>query len=140
MSRTRNPLSTRPLPRGEGPRLGIFWLVGGKLVLASTPLDDCELYGEVLNEPRSHVDYWVQLQANETVPRDMEYEEAPRGRIVYNVKTKQFTLMADRCILARHDMVKRLLSELHLPKSTKLDTDYHYRCSVCLYGKDDDDE
>jgi hypothetical protein len=122
------------------PKLGIFWLVGGKLVLVSTPLDQCELYGNVLNEPRSHVDFWTELQSKGVVPRETEYEEAPRGRVVYNVKTKQFTLMTDRCILSRPAIVKEILRELHLPKGTNLDGDFHYRCSVCQYGSDDDDE
>jgi hypothetical protein len=134
--------SKQPRRPPEQPKLGIFWLVADELVLVSTPLDQCELYGDVMNEPRSHVDYWAELQAKGRAPRGAEYEEFARGRVVHNVKTKQYTLMADKCILARTDVVKRILSELHLPKNTMLDTDFHYRCSVCLYGthEDDDDE
>jgi hypothetical protein len=134
--------SKQPTRPPSEPKLGIFWLVGKDLVIASTPLEQCELYGDVLNEPRSHVDYWTALQGNGTVPREMEYEEAPRGRVVYNAKTKQFTLMADKHILAERKVVKDILCELGLPKTTKLDTDFHYRCARCLYGGSDgeDDE
>jgi hypothetical protein len=27
-----------------------------------------------------------------------------------------------------------------LPKSTKMDSDQHYKCFRCLYGRDDDDD
>jgi hypothetical protein len=135
----QRPRSLKSQP-DAGEKLGIFWLVGKDLVIAETPLEECELYSDVMNEPRSHVDYWASLQEKGTVPREMEYEESPRGRTVYNTKTKQFTLMADKHILADSKVVKAIIRELHLPKGTNLDGDYHYRCSVCLYGSDDDDE
>jgi hypothetical protein len=120
--------------------VGIFWLVGKRLVLAGTPLDQAQSYGECKNFPISHIDYWAELQRDGSVPPEMEYEEAPRGRIVYNTTTQQFTLMADRCILGNAMVVRKILSQLHLPTNTKLDTDYHYRCSRCLYGAHDYDE
>ena len=130
----------QPKRQPEEPRLGIFWLVDDELVIASTPLVQCEPYGDVMNEPRSHVEYWAELQSGGRVPREIEYEEPPRGRVVYSVKTKQYTLIADRCILAKHAIVKRICHELQLPKDTKTDSDLHYRCSACLHKHDHDDE
>jgi hypothetical protein len=64
---------------------------------------------------------------------ESEYEEFPRGRVMYNTKTQRFTLLADRCILRDKDAVSRIMSELHLPgESTDKGTDAHYRCSACL--------
>jgi len=42
------------------PRLGIFWLVDGKLLIDSAPLTECEQYGDHLNYPGSHIDVWEQ--------------------------------------------------------------------------------
>ena len=71
------------------PRVGIFWLLGnGSLLVDSTPLAEAEPYGECLTHPRSHIDQWAEFQRNAIVPRDTEYEEMPRGRVVYDATTE----------------------------------------------------
>ncbi len=116
---------------GREPRVGIFWLVGKHLVLAGTPLARAESSGEFKNFLASHVDFWAELQRNGGVPREMEYEEPPRGRVVYNAMTQRFTLMADRCILRNKRLVGRIMRELGLPRNTELLADSHYRCATC---------
>jgi hypothetical protein len=120
-------------PRKKPPRVGVFWLVGGKLVIDSMPLSDGEPYGDHLTHPRSHIDVWDQWRLGGKVPSESEYEKFPRGRVMYNTKTQRFTLLADRCILRDKDVVSRIASELHLP-SENMDrgNDEHYRCSSCL--------
>ena len=39
----------------------------------------------------SHIKYWGELQRDGSVSRDMEYEERPRGRVMYDTKTELFT-------------------------------------------------
>ena len=38
---------------------------------------------------------------------------------------------ADRRILKDKSMVKHLLAELHLPSTTKPESDPHYKCKQC---------
>lgn len=117
----------------KGPKVGIFWVVGRRLLFDSTPVDDAELYGDCKNHPRGHIDRWRQMQMIGVVPFDVEYEEPPRGRVSYNVKKGQFLLLADRCILAKRILVKKIMQELRLPpETTACDTDPHYRCYKCL--------
>jgi len=120
------------------PRLGIFWLVDGKLLIDSAPLSECEQYGDHLNYPGSHIDVWEQWKRIGEAPAESEYEEFPRGRLTYNAKSG-FMLLADMCILKRKGVVATIKNELHLPRQTSLGTDPHYRCSTCLYGTSEDD-
>lgn len=123
------------------PRLGIFWLVsGGKLLIDSAPLNDCEKYGDHLNYPESHIRVWERLQQIGKAPAESEYEEFARGRVISDLKTKRFTLLADRCILKREGLIAAIKNELHLPKQTSLGTDPHYRCFRCLHGNTDEEE
>jgi hypothetical protein len=78
------------------------------------------------------IDYWTKQQSKGALPRDIEYEEAPRGRVTYNTVKREFYLMADRCILKEKAIVTRIRNEMHLPANTIVDTDPHYRCSKCL--------
>ncbi|PYV74242.1 MAG: hypothetical protein DMG97_09270 [Acidobacteria bacterium] len=67
----------------------------------------------------------------------MEYDEPPRGRVMYNTKTRRFTLLADKCILKDNRVISKIMSQLHLPRNTEMDTDSHYRCSTCLRPRSD---
>jgi len=98
----------------------------------STPLDEAERYGDFLTYPRGHAEVWEEYQRNGTVFPETEYEELPRGRVMYNTKTRLFTLLADRCILKRKALVTQIKKEMHLPKDTRIGGDNHYRCSDCL--------
>jgi hypothetical protein len=119
----------------EEPRVGIFWLVNDKLVIDSTPLSEAEAYGDHLTHPRSHLEVWTLFQRDGAVPKEVEYEEPPRGRVMYNTKTRQFMLLADRCVLKDKSLVKWIMSALSLKKTTKTGTDEHYQCSRCLQEK-----
>jgi len=121
-------------------RVGIFWLVRNKLLFDTTPLNEVEPYGDHLTHPRSHIDVWEQFQRLGQAPRESEYEEYPRGRVMYHPATGTSLLLADKCILDRKDLVAQIKDALHLLTNTKLGTDPHYRCFRCLYGSDDDDD
>ena len=119
--------------RKKEPSVGIFWVIRGKFVIDSTPLSQSEPYGVHLPHPGSHVEVWTMFQQKGTVPRDMEYEEAPRGRVIYNAKIGRFSFLADKCILRDKIMVTKTMSELNLPnKNTDRRADARYRCSICL--------
>src|SRR6266700_8287284 len=92
-------------PRKKEPRVGIFWLVDGKPLIDVAPLSEAEPYGDHMTHPRSHAAVWEQYQRNGIVSREMEYEEAPRGRVMYNMKTRRFRFLADRCILKDNGVV-----------------------------------
>ncbi len=123
----------RQLKRVAGsPEVGIFWVVNGKPVVDGTPLNEAEDYGDFKTHGRSHDQMWPVFQRNDIVPRDMGYDEAPRGRVVYNTKTRSFTLFADRCILKNKSLTNRVKENMHLPSGVKESTDSHYRCSGCI--------
>jgi hypothetical protein len=126
-----------------GPRVGIFWFFQGRLIADWAPLGSAEAYGDCLTHACSHIDFWNNLQHLGTVPRDIEYEQPPRGRVVFNTRTERFTLYADRCILARKSRVNQILRAMHLPPSqTDVKMDGHYLCCRCLkslHGLGDED-
>jgi hypothetical protein len=114
------------------PRVGIFWLIGHRLVIDSVPLSEASEYADFKIFEGNHISIWDELEKRGEVPRDTEYEELPRGRANFNIKTQQFYLFLDRCILRKKDVVKKLMRLLHLPENTMLSTDVHYRCFRCL--------
>jgi hypothetical protein len=114
------------------PHVGIFWLIDRKLIIDTTPVSKAESYSTALNHPTSHIDYWTRLQRTGAVLPEVEYEELPRGRVVFDGREQRLKLYADACILRKKDVVKKLLRLLHLPDDTPLSTDPHYKCYRCL--------
>lgn len=121
----------------EEPRVGILWFVNGNLLIQSTPLSKAETYGDFLIQAESHESVWEQYQQTGIVPGEMEYDELPRGRVMYDTKTRRFTLLADRCIVRNKKIVRKIKQRMHLPKNTTIETDRHYRCLVCLQDRSD---
>ena len=120
------------------PRVAIFWVFEGKIILDSIPLSEAQQYGTALNHPTSHIDHWTRLQSTGQVPVDVEYEEPPRGRVLYDQRWQKFHLLADKCILGRRDVVTSIMNALHLPPArTTEGRDEHYRCYQCLYSADE---
>lgn len=112
--------------------MGIVYFVGDKLFIDSTPVAQAGTYGDCLFHDRDHSEYWAQLVKEGAVPRS-EYERFPRGRVSYNEKTGNYTLLADACVLREKKLVKVILSRMHLhPEGTEIGSDSHYRCFQCL--------
>ena len=117
----------------HSPKIGIFWLVQGKLIVLGIPFSDGAGYGEYATYGPSHYDKWRELQRSGVAPHECEYEEFPRGRVMFNRNTETFLLLADTCILGDKQMLNRVMQEMHLPKAKTIsDRDSHYRCFRCL--------
>jgi hypothetical protein len=113
--------------------VGIFWMVKNEPVIDSVPVSEAEVYADHKTHPRDHYTVWGQLQRNGRVPREMDYAEMPRGRVMFDCKEQRFSFLADRCILAKKSMVTRIMKAMHLPPgNVKTGTDPHYRCYACL--------
>ncbi|MGD1081803.1 MAG: hypothetical protein ABR881_26085 [Candidatus Sulfotelmatobacter sp.] len=118
------------------PQVGIFWVVKSKLILKGVTLDEAEPCGRFFNAI-GHDSYWGELQVAGAVPGDVEYDEPPRGRVVYDVIADRFHLYADRCILADKKLIEEIIAQLRLAKQRiKIAPDLHYRCTNCLRVND----
>jgi hypothetical protein len=92
------------------PSVGIFWAVskeGERLRLLTDlmPVDQAEVYGEFRTHG-AHYEFWSMLAGLEarelrgrnfpTEPLWAEYEDFPRGRVVFHIPSSKFTIYADR--------------------------------------------
>ena len=116
----------------RAPEVGIVYLVGEKLWIDSTPIGEAPTYGDSLMHERDHLEYWAELVRTGDVP-NVEYEQYPRGRVAHNKNSGKFTLLADKCILGKKNLVRAILRRTHLPpRETSVGEDSHYRCFRCF--------
>jgi hypothetical protein len=84
------------------PAVGIFWRVAGVLVVDRSTLGNAEPYGDCITHAAGHYDRWQEWQAIGGAGRALagypdliattEYDEWPRGRIVYETPARRFVL------------------------------------------------
>lgn len=122
------------------PSIGIYWVVADgrqRVVLADTvPPAGGESYGDFLTHG-AHYEYWRALAALNAgdlrrrglplAPLWSEYEEWPRGRVVFHIPSGRFVLYADRKLLAadRIELIRRRFGLVE--SSFDVRTDAHYR-------------
>jgi hypothetical protein len=122
--------------------IGIFWGIPNpdrswSIVTDKSSLAEAEPYGDFLTHSRGHYDVWSRwqmLSATELSKRDIpqviayhEYEEFPRGRIVYQTKTGQFIIYADRR-LQHPDVIADIVSCFGITaRAYVVQSDAHYR-------------
>jgi hypothetical protein len=122
--------------------LGIFWGIPNidhswRILTDKTSLAEAEPYGDFLTHPRGHYDVWSEWQtlnateqAKQAIPQTVayhEYEDFPRGRIVYHVRTRQYIVYADRR-LQRPDVLTDIVSLFDISSGRfVVRSDAHYR-------------
>lgn len=130
----RGPALKERFHKQEDPKVGIIFVVPGPRVLIEcAALADAETYGEFLGHARGHEQFWEDLQHQGQVDRDQDYIEVPRGRVTFSIRTGQYSLLLDRCILRQANVVREIRQRMNLPRRSLLvAADGHYRCAVCM--------
>lgn len=79
------------------PSVGIYWfvMIDGKpeLLATKTPWPEAEDYGDFKTEATAHYTFWPRLRRSLKLVG--EYEDWPRGRVVYDTKKDRFTAYID---------------------------------------------
>jgi hypothetical protein len=112
--------------------VGIFFKIANDFLIDSVPVEEGEPYGDAL-QYGGHYDFHDSLHP--TVPLERrfkghDYDNYPRGRVVYFPKRNEFTLYADPCLTP--DDINRIIDLFSLDgQSVEVTADEHYRCSRC---------
>jgi len=81
---------------------------------------------EVYNGPYDHLPYWQIVQVQHPTLRIFEYEEIPRGRVLFSKREHLFYVYMDK-VLFKESIKKTFIKAFHLPrKHTYFQRDLHY--------------
>jgi len=126
-------------------RVGIFWVIetraGPTLLTASCPLAEAEPYGDCLTFGSGHYQVWRNWRSSReleaaarAVVREYEYEEWPRGRVVFGRATQRFVLYTDRKLMDAEN-IERIRECFQLPfDRVSVEGDSHYRSTEVILG------
>ena len=130
----------------KAPSVGIFWFVadaagGTRLLALGRALADAEPYGDCLTLPDGHAHAWGAWRDGSLPPPApglhpvidaTEYDEWPRGRVVFDTNDRRFVVYADRQLLTAPRLA-RVRAAFALPADgTVARGDPHYSRSARL--------
>lgn len=121
--------------------VGLFWVVeesGSPSVVAlAVPCRQAEVYGDMLTIDTGHLQHWTELAKRgasalraaglPAAPVWSEYDEWPRGRVLYDCEARRFVIRADRR-LHRPAFLSLVAASFGIEMtSTAVFPDEHYR-------------
>lgn len=110
-------------------RLAIFWYNNGMFIgrddtLHGTSVDS---FGRFSQIDQGHFEVWDAYRHQVPGAAEEEYDHFPRGRILFDIHTRQFKVIADIKIIGNPAVRKQLLARYSLPETTIFETDEHYQ-------------
>ena len=122
-SSTKNELPTGQPVTGM---IGIFWWHDARLLALVCRVDEGDVAGGTVDSKFAHIETWSVLQKRYYKLRALEYEDVPRGRVIYLQSAKRFRVLMDK-VLFQHGIKAAILDRFTLPKSiTSFVRDHHY--------------
>ena len=110
-------------------KVGIFWAYQGKIIAGTTLFTNAVDDGLFVNSPHSHVDFWETVREKYPELQMFEYEEIPRGRILFSKEEDMFFIYMDK-VLFNENFKRQILEEFELSQLNetkfKFMIDAHY--------------
>jgi len=114
------------------PQVGIIYVIKSNVYIEGLPLRQAEEMGDFIGHPGTHYAFWGKLQKTYPGLSTFDYVMFPRGRVLYNKKTRKFILYLDKDIIKNKKVVSKIMSDMSLPyENTKIEVDEHYKCHLC---------
>jgi len=125
------------LTEASAGQVGIFGWIGDRLLAAGCSLEDAEPADDWLDYPGGHAEHWdrwrdagaVWLRRND-FPIEIvtsEYDDYPRGRIVYDKRRGLFLLYADRRLQTKERLLEMMSVFCLSAETVCVLSDLHYR-------------
>jgi hypothetical protein len=109
------------------PMIGIFWILKKSLIHFSKPLDCVQAVAGIKDTDFAHADQWAEVVKTHCGFSSKEYWEFPRGRIIYRVKTDNYSILASTSVVRDSLMIKRISRRFSLPVArVTVMSDRHY--------------
>ena len=126
------------------PKVGLFWGYREELYHHSVDVASGEDDGSFVNGRYDHVDYWPLLEQRHRHLRVYDYEEVPRGRVIFIKDRGRYRIMCDKALITPLYLgLIREVFDLH-EEETEVLQDMHYTTDpdalAALFGGVEDEE
>jgi len=122
----KNKQHAPPNP-ASSPRIGIFWYYKKKLLTYSLPAAEVEEQSGFVDVDAGHCDVWPTFQKLDQDLKQYEYEELPRGRVLYDSGKGKYKVYTSNATIQAKGFQELILQTFNLPAhGTIFESDLHY--------------
>ena len=116
-------------------KVGLFFYFGEKnnscidykgILFHSLKLVEAPSYGDFLTDSEGHSEFFEKNFPD----AGCEYFDIPRGRVVYNLITDEYTIYVDKC-LKKKKIISEIKKAFNLTEKCTVELDEHYVCPKC---------
>ena len=109
------------------PKIGIFWIYKSKVYLKSIEPEKVKAIGTFVDSDFAHYEAWDEISFQNKDLYLYEYEDIPRGRIVFNSKDACYIVYSNNEII-HSDTTKQLIIDAFDLQNEKVSFqyDFHY--------------
>jgi hypothetical protein len=111
------------------PNIGIFWVIlkNGTFSIfdgSMYPIEFGMNYGQFIIAKEDHYQTWELFKRKSIIPEHLEYDDLPRGRILFDTELKKYKVLTGKWIIPA--IKSSIINAYHLPIDSIWDTDFHY--------------
>jgi len=108
--------------------VGIFWIFEKQIFFETEKLKDIKAVNSFKDSDLSHYQMWDKIKNQHPKFYLYEYEDIPRGRIIYNIEKNQFIVYCNENILKEKSLQKLILEKFQIfNENVIFKEDEHYR-------------
>jgi len=108
-------------------KIGIFWILRDESIDGyKENVESGEEYGKTVQPTYDHFTYWQKFVSRYPELRLLEYDDIPRGRVIYSKEDNQFWIISSKSVLQRKDLIKKILQFFEIENPVRFIWDEHY--------------
>jgi len=110
------------------PRIGIFWIFEGKIYTKTKCLQDIKAVNGFKDVDYAHYKIWDEILLQQREIYLYEYEDIPRGRVIYDIKNVEYIVYSNEDIINSNEAKNLITEAFNLNKEQILfQYDAHYK-------------
>lgn len=107
--------------------IGVFWVLGACEVDGyREPIASGTKYGDTIQPSIDHYEYWEEFLKYYPVFKKFEYDQIPRGRVVYYPKEDKFRIITSKAVAKDRRTINAIRRFYRLTGKVEIVTDEHY--------------
>ena len=108
--------------------IGVFWIYDNRIFLETQKIIDLKPINGYIDSDLAHYEVWDSVKYQHSKFFLFEYEDVPRGRVIYDVKNKRFVVYCNPYILQNKTEIKLILEGFQLSNMNSIFIeDEHYK-------------
>jgi len=111
--------------------IGIFWIYKQNIYLKTIDIDSVEANNDFIDSDFAHYQIWDEISSQNKDFYLYEYEDIPRGRVIYDVKNANYIIYSSNDIINSDESKKIIVKAFDLNENSVIfKYDAHYEIKV----------